>query len=437
MNEKSDPPPQTTKEQRRLSGSRYLKLNRLPTLQEVLDRRTRPPLDLFCFYIFLQRESAEDALDFWLDVQQHENMCKAYFKDLKKSGRSIEDEWPEFANYARVNGSHFSPLLSLSSQPNSPNPANLNQGFGNQQQQHDFSPRSQQGEFDHGQHSPIIGRERRDTESHGNQPRSNTFSPTPTRSSTLNELGVQTINDGKPQNKDRPSMTPSGKMSLRGKFGSSSTPKQKAPVVISRDRAIEKQALLDGAERIYLRYLLPGAEREIYLPPSLRIHNFPISNDNTGDISPLIPDLYHQQKVYIFKALEQDAFPRFLRAKAFGNLTPLGSFVRLIAGLICLWGGFVLAFSLIFLDWKPRLTRLWTILPFIFATNLLLSSYYSLSPLLALFNRSETTPFKLIKVKEPYVKKLLTIRALWIELVCISITAILVIIFTVVPGHRL
>ena len=30
--------------------------------------------------IFLQRESAEDALDFWLDVQQHENMCKAYFK---------------------------------------------------------------------------------------------------------------------------------------------------------------------------------------------------------------------------------------------------------------------------------------------------------------------------------------------------------------------
>jgi len=91
---------ETTKEQRRQSTTRYLKLKRLPTLQEVLDRRTRPPLDLFCFYvgvapdipivvcgdwliglqIFLQRESSEDALDFWLDVQQHENMCKAYFK---------------------------------------------------------------------------------------------------------------------------------------------------------------------------------------------------------------------------------------------------------------------------------------------------------------------------------------------------------------------
>ena len=110
MEEHEKPPvaDQAIKAQRRVSSSRYLKLSRLPTLQEVLDRRTRAPLDLFCFYvsaipphgnmrtrisssdtrsvltpfgqIFLQRESAEDALDFWLDVQQHENMCKAYFK---------------------------------------------------------------------------------------------------------------------------------------------------------------------------------------------------------------------------------------------------------------------------------------------------------------------------------------------------------------------
>ncbi|WWC67526.1 uncharacterized protein I206_101434 [Kwoniella pini CBS 10737] len=423
MNEKSDQP-QTTKEQRRSSGTRYLKLRRLPTLQEVLDRRTRPPLDLFCFYIFLQRESAEDALDFWLDVQQHENMCKAYFKDIKKSGRSIEEEWPEFAQYARTNGSHFSPLLSLSEyyQPQSPNP---NLGSNSP------SPRIHQGaEFDSPTLGTATGRERRDTESHGQIARSTAFSRTP--SSTINELG-QNTDSGIPQNKDRPSMTPSGRMSLRGKFAGER--KIKAPTIIARNRAIEKAALVEGAERIYLRYLLPGAEREIYLPPSLRIHNFPISTSQ--DVSPLIPDLFHAQKVYIFKALEQDAFPRFLRAKAFGNLSPLGSFVRLILGLVCLWGGFVLAFSLIFLDWKPKLTRLWTILPFIFATNLLLSSYYSLSPLLALFNQSETTPFRLIKVKEPYVRKLLTIRALWIELVCILITAILVVIFTVVPGHRL
>jgi hypothetical protein len=42
--------------------------------------------------------------------------------------------------------------------------------------------------------------------------------------------------------------------------------KQRAPTVIARDRAIQKAALAESAEKIYLRYLLPGAEREIYLP---------------------------------------------------------------------------------------------------------------------------------------------------------------------------
>lgn len=42
--------------------------------------------------------------------------------------------------------------------------------------------------------------------------------------------------------------------------------KSLAPTIIARDRAIEKQGLVDSAERLYLRYLLPGAEREIYLP---------------------------------------------------------------------------------------------------------------------------------------------------------------------------
>ena len=48
MNEKSQ---STPKEERRQSTSRHLNLTRLPTLQETLDRRTRPPLDLFCFYV--------------------------------------------------------------------------------------------------------------------------------------------------------------------------------------------------------------------------------------------------------------------------------------------------------------------------------------------------------------------------------------------------
>ncbi|TYJ58200.1 hypothetical protein B9479_001024 [Cryptococcus floricola] len=357
---------------------------------------------------------SEDALDFWLDVQQHENLCKAYFKDLRRSGRSVQDEWPQFADYARSNGSHFSPLLSLPSEPPSPNPTSPNPLY-------PVSP-DPAGDFDpsHSPLNPSGSRGRRDTESHG--PNHGMTSPTPSQ-------GVGAFGE-RAQKEGRTSLAPS-----QGAGTRSGRRRSKAPTVIARDRAIEKQALQESAERIFYRYLFDGGEREIYLPPSLRVYNFPESIE--GETSPLIPDLFHAQKIYVFKALEQDAFPRFLRAKAFANLTPFGSVVRLIAGLLCLWGAFVLAFSLIFLNWKPRLTRLWLILPFLFAFILLLSSYYSLSPLLFLLNLSETTPFHFINVKEPYVRKLVAIRAGIIVVASLLLTAIFVVIFTVVPGHRL
>ena len=41
--------------------------NRLPTLFEVLSRRTRPPVDLFSFYIYMRdQQRSVDYLDFWL-----------------------------------------------------------------------------------------------------------------------------------------------------------------------------------------------------------------------------------------------------------------------------------------------------------------------------------------------------------------------------------
>ncbi|RSH90099.1 Bud site selection protein, Revert to axial protein 1 [Saitozyma podzolica] len=406
MDEKAPAPVDqtTTKEQRRLSTTRYLKLNRLPTLQEVLDRRTRPPLDLFCFYIFLQRESAEDALDFWLDVQQHENMCKAYFKASRPcSTLTLGATFTNSPPARRSSEIYPSPgATSAAAAHDAPSPPSLSV------------------------------RDRRDTESHGGQ--RSPSSPLP----HMGEMGFaqqqqqgHQLHQGSEQT-GAVGAGPGGRMSMRGRWGER---RSKAPTILARDKAIEKAALVESAERIYLRYLLPGAEREIYLPPSLRLSNFPISSGS--DASPLIPDLFHAQKVYIFKALEQDAFPRFLRAKAFSNLTPLSSFVRLIAGLFVLWGAFVLGFSLIFLDYKPKVTRLWIILPFFVATNLLLAAYYSLDPLLALLQQSETTPFRFIRVREVYVRKLIGLRAMWIEAVCVVLTAVLTVIFALVPGHRL
>jgi hypothetical protein len=41
--------------------------NRLPTMFEVLSRRTLPPVDLYSFYIYMRdQQRSVDYLDFWL-----------------------------------------------------------------------------------------------------------------------------------------------------------------------------------------------------------------------------------------------------------------------------------------------------------------------------------------------------------------------------------
>jgi len=150
-----------------------------------------------------------------------------------------------------------------------------------------------------------------------------------------------------------------------------------------------------------------------------------------------IPDIYHAQKEYCFRAMEQDAFPRFLRAKAFGNLTPVSALVRLIVGLIVLWIGLAVGFSLIFLDVNPKSKRFFLFIPFALALLLLLSHQYELDPLLIFMGHSETTPFRTLRIKEPYVKKLLLGRAIWVTTLVVLGTVALTLLFWAVPGKRL
>ena len=44
--------------------------NRLPTMFEVLSRRTLPPVDLYSFYIYMRdQQRSVDYLDFWYVVE--------------------------------------------------------------------------------------------------------------------------------------------------------------------------------------------------------------------------------------------------------------------------------------------------------------------------------------------------------------------------------
>lgn len=53
------------------------------------------------------------------------------------------------------------------------------------------------------------------------------------------------------------------------------------------------------------------------------------------------------------------------------------------------------------------------------------------------FIQTLQTPFRTIGIREPYVRKLLFGRALWVTFLTAVIVAVLTVIFTVIPGHRL
>jgi len=284
------------------------------------------------FSLFLQREGAEDILDFWLDVQQHENLCRAYFKDVRKSGRAIKEEWPEYWDYARRRGSIYGTVVGLDPRMAAKRSTTSTSELLTEQDRQNLAADDEKA-----MRSP--------------SPRMTSGTPVPG-----DELGQQQPRSSTPFSLSARTPTLFHKRISR------------APTVIPRSAAVTRQDLITSAEHIFYRYLSPAGNtvaenHEIYLPPALRIHSFPLTggqdpkSDTEKSLLAQVPDMFHAQKEYCFRAMEQDAFPRFLRSKAFGNLTPLSALVRLIVGLIVLWVGLAAGFSLIFLDVEPKSKR--------------------------------------------------------------------------------
>jgi len=133
-----------------------------------------------------------------------------------------------------------------------------------------------------------------------------------------------------------------------------STPREFQTDSNSPPHTVARQDIRASAEKILYTFLLPGAEREITLPGS-------ITQDVTTSIEEFgrdDPEVFDVAKDYVFQAMERDAFPGFLRMKALGNLIPPTLIMRLILGLVSMFGGFWAAFILIFLN-ESRTTRLW------------------------------------------------------------------------------
>jgi uncharacterized protein (UPF0147 family) len=155
-----------------------------------------------------------------------------------------------------------------------------------------------------------------------------------------------------------------------------STPHHMTTDSNSPAHAVAREDIRASAEKILYTFLLPGAEREITLPGSIT-QDITIAIEHEGRDD---PEVFDVAKDYVFQAMERDAFPGFLRARALGNLIPPTIIARLIIGLISMFGGFWTAFILIFLN-MSRLTRCWVCAslvscPYVISTNRYNRSYY-------------------------------------------------------------
>ena len=143
----------------------------------------------------------------------------------------------------------------------------------------------------------------------------------------------------------------------------------------SPGQTVTRPDIRASAEKILYTFVLPGSEREIVLPDSmLNAIIRAIEEEGRDD-----PEVFDAAKDYVFQAMERDAFPGFLQAKALGNLVPLSVIIVLAAGLASIGAGFWGGFYMILTD-QPRHIRCWVcyslllvlLLPFALDTGFLI-----------------------------------------------------------------
>lgn len=361
--------------------------NRLPTLMEVLSRRTLAPVDLFSFYIYMRdQQCSVDYLDFWLDVTQHMSLCRHYVRELR---RSVLLETPE------------------------PEKLDRNYSSDSRERGDAFGIGEPAGSFNH-----------RDGDD-----RDPEYEP---------RLSAFLRSEGHTSRQSMRSSMESGPSGRR--FESMDRPRRVSEMVPSQERrnsnspghTVARSDIRASATRILYTYLLSGSEREVVLPDSIVADIVQMIEQEGRDD----PEVFDAAKDYVFQAMERDAFPGFLQAKALGNLVPPSILARLVIGLTSLGGGFWAAFYVVLSD-QSRSTRCWVILPFVIGSYFISSYQYKIDPIMAFIGLSEYTFMSWTTIREPYVRSLLVKRASVAILLASVITVALCILFIFVPGTHI
>lgn len=485
----------------------------MPTLFEILNRFSKPPVDLWSFYIYMKEHyGGVEYLEFWLDCAAHAALCKKIARgsmhDHSSSNTSKNSALMDSNNQIEAYDRPFSAAMmsptrnaSYSEDFEKPSPCSSilldvlqDKVLDTNRDASKISNNISYEERDGFKTAEVVKRysslsneraiNKQNTVSRLSEILDNMLMPeypgATATSSTRERVSSQDFDKQEMTEKvksptqheiQREGSTPPNnlKIGLRDQFGGPlglppATPPPQltlisnahqrnvnpthpnhsingfSPQGVSRPKAnIVKQPIHDSALRIINIYLMPKSAKEIELP-----------NDQQGwsmaeDIRQLIhipgglnnPKIFENATTYVFEALEREALPDFLVQRALSNVQPVSSTLRLIGGLIALFGAFWLAFVFVLLNWEPKSNRCWVILPFSFGWYLTLTGLYRLDPLLALLSLGEQDGGGLMKVQEKFVWKMLRKRGLFVLVSTVLLSAAFCVLFIFVPGHRL
>lgn len=424
----------------------HIQLGRLPTLGEILLNKTKQPINLYNFYLYMKYvENNVDYLDFWFDLINHLNLCKHYVKGLRELiiRQSVHSGSAAFASNNPFGGAENRDSYPLSEKSNKHKSLSLSVLLELIINDHilEDNDSNRLSEFLRGdinlntvdpklkeliesysaddpvaQPSPIL-----DTFSYGGGSEKRV-------SLHLKLLDDTTDSAQHPEKRGSKGYAPLRHLSLN--------PSVIEKLIKETDSAngfISRQNLKELSHNLLLKYFVEDSEKNLNIPP--RLNNFIINAievDGRDD-----PDVFNSVKKYVFSRLENDHLPNFLNFIAIKNINRSIN-VRAIVGFVFLFISFWIAFTLIFLDERKRY-RCVVIVTFFAGFYALVSSVYRIDPFLALCRRSESfVPSSVfIKIEDSFIHRLLLKRSAWVLFLVVLFTAIFSLLFCLVPGKRL
>ncbi|GMM36088.1 Rax1 protein [Saccharomycopsis crataegensis] len=467
------------------------RINRLPTLFEVLNKKTESPVDLWSFYVFMRDEQhAVDYLDFWIDVVSHLALCKQYVKGLRESvlltekekrntsGGKFPENYPSGFTDSQYDPRNLAPLAGGNDRKNYDSyhsegtrlpktssisssvllEALINEGVLDEPNSKRLSSflRGEEPINDQRFSELLEKLQKSDIEN------STTGENTP----GLNHLsGVSAANNHalkslvpelqKVYNRYSQSTT-SNKNSMIQYPSFANAPPLPDDIKVSPEdiekmvnddalaaatqgspSKVKREDLRSSSRRILVTYFIDNSEKKLQLPEKIiRQIRHSIEVQGRDD-----PEVFDEARDYVFQAMEREAFPNFLKSAALNNITKKSFNIRLVAGFFFFFVAFWVGYTLIFLGYSPKHDRATVTIPFFLGTYLLVTALFRLDPALCTLGYAEsnasTNKHHYIELKEPYVKKLLFQRSIWVAIIICVISAAFSCLFSLVPGHRL